>query len=268
MASLAELAGDLLERVRTVRPVVHNITNYVVMNSTANVLIALGASPIMAHAPEEMQDLASISSSLVVNIGTLSKSWIESINMACRIAVVKNKPFVFDPVGAGATRFRTETACNILKFSSPTVIRANASETLSLSTGVGCTRGVDSVNTVEQAMETASKIAASFKTVIACTGKTDLVTDGDRSFLVEGGSPLMSYITGTGCAASAIVGAFIAIESDPVHASVAALAFFKVAAEKAAAQATSPGSFWVKVIDALYEITPSELARLARISEA
>ncbi len=268
MTKLAELSAEILERVETVRPVVHNITNYVVMNSTANVLLALGASPIMAHAPEEMQDLASISNSLVVNIGTLSKPWIESINLACRIAVVKNKPFVFDPVGTGATKFRTDTACNIIKFSSPTVIRANASEVLSLSDGADCTRGVDSVHTVEQAMDSAAKIADSFRTVIACTGKSDLVTDGSRGLLVEGGSPLMSYVTGTGCAASAIVGAFIAVEKDPVYASAAALAFFKVAAEKAAAQATSPGSFWVRVIDALFEITPSELARLARISEA
>jgi hydroxyethylthiazole kinase len=261
------MAGEILARIRDSRPIVHSITNYVVMNSTANVLLAMGASPIMAHAPEEIEDLSLITSSLVINIGTLSKPWIESMMLAGRLAKVAGKPFVLDPVGSGATKLRTETARNIIKSSLPTAIRGNASEILSLSPQGGTTRGVDSIHSMEDAVDAARSIATSLGTVIAVTGERDLVTDGKRSLIVSGGSPLMGYVTGTGCAASVIVGAFLAAEKDAVTASACALAFFKLAGEKAATEAKSPGSFWVKVLDALFEITPADLDSKARITE-
>jgi len=261
------MAGEILAGIRDSRPVVHSITNYVVMNSTANVLLAMGASPIMAHAPEEIEDLSLITSSLVINIGTLSKPWIESMILAGRLAKVAGKPFVLDPVGSGATKLRTETARNIIESSLPTVIRGNASEILSLSPQGGTTRGVDSIHSMEDAMDAARSIATSLGTVIAVTGERDLVTDGKRSLIISGGSPLMGYVTGTGCAASVIVGAFLAAEKDPITASACALSFFKLAGERAAAEAQSPGSFWIKVLDALYEITPADLESKARISE-
>ena len=133
MTQYGRLAGDILQRIRTSKPVVHSITNYVVMNSTANVLLAMGASPIMAHAPEEMEDISLISNSLVINIGTLSKPWIESMHQAGRAAAHSRKPFLLDPVGSGATKLRTATAKSIIESSLPTVIRGNASEILSLS---------------------------------------------------------------------------------------------------------------------------------------
>jgi len=266
MVHYGESAGEILERIRSARPVVHSITNYVVMNSTANVLLAMGASPIMAHALEEMEDISNISNSLVVNIGTLSKAWIESMHLACRLALSTGKPFLLDPVGSGATKLRTQTALNIIKTTPPTVIRGNASEILSLSSQQGFTRGVDSIHHVEDAVETARSIARSLGTVIAVTGERDLVTNGDRSLIIEGGHPLMGYVTGTGCAASVIVGAFLAQEEDPVIAAAAALAFFGLAGEKASEEAKTPGSFWVKTIDALYSITPKELEARARIT--
>jgi len=267
MSAYSRIAGEILARLRESRPVVHSITNYVVMNSTANVLLAMGASPIMAHAQEEMEDICLISNSLVINIGTLSRSWIESMMLAGRLAVIAGKPFVLDPVGSGATKLRTETARNIIESSLPSAIRGNASEILSLSPQGGTTRGVDSIHSVEDAVDAARSIATSLGTVIAVTGERDLITDGKRSLIVSGGSPLMGYVTGTGCAASVIVGAFLAAERDAVTASACALAFFKLAGEKAAAEAKSPGRFWVKVLDALYEITPSDLESKARITE-
>lgn len=268
MIDYSRAAEEILDRIRRARPVVHSITNYVVMNSTANVLLAMGASPIMAHAPEEMEDISMISNALVVNIGTLSRPWIDSMHLACRLALVSGKPFVLDPVGAGATRLRTETACDMIRKTLPTVIRGNASEILSLSPKGGTTRGVDSMHSVDEAVEAARGSASSLGTVIAVTGERDLVTDGKRSLVVTGGTPLMGTVTGTGCAASVIVGAFLAVEKDAVVAAASGLAFFKLAGENAAAAAPSPGSFWVKVLDALYTITPAELGSQGRISEA
>ena len=172
MTEYGQSAGEILDRIRKSKPVVHSITNYVVMNSTANVLLAMGAAPIMAHAPEEMEDLSLISSSLVINIGTLSKPWIESMHLAARLAARMNKPFLLDPVGSGASKLRTETAKSLIASSLPTVIRGNASEILSLSPQGGTTRGVDSIHSMEDAIEAAGTIARSLGTVIAVTGRT------------------------------------------------------------------------------------------------
>jgi len=266
MADYGKSAGKMLARIRSARPVVHSITNYVVMNSTANVLLAMGASPIMAHAAEELEELVHIASSVVINIGTLSSPWIESMTMTAHLCKVEGKPFVLDPVGAGATRLRTDTAFQLIT-SLPTVIRGNASEILALSPQGGITRGVDSVNEIEDAMDAARSISDSLGTVIAVTGERDLVTDGTRSLIVHGGHPLMGYVTGTGCAATVTVGAFLAVEKDPLAATASALAFFGLAGQKAAEVASAPGSFWVQVIDALYNITPEELEAETRIDE-
>ncbi|MBI5251533.1 MAG: hydroxyethylthiazole kinase [Desulfomonile tiedjei] len=268
MDHYSKLAGEALGRLRSANPVVHSITNYVVMNSTANVLLAMGASPIMAHATEELNDIVNIASSIVINIGTLSSQWIESMNHACRLAKVAGKPLVLDPVGSGATKFRTDTACNIVKTTVPTVVRGNASEILSLSPQGGTTRGVDSLHTMEDAFEAAKAVAAKLGTCIAVTGERDLVTDGSRSLVIANGHSFMRKVTGTGCAATVIVAAFLAVESDPVIASAAALAFFGLAGEKAAAESSGPGTFWQKTLDALYNVTPKDLEAGARITEA
>jgi hydroxyethylthiazole kinase len=268
MANYGKSAGEILSRIRTNKPVVHSITNYVVMNSTANVLLAMGASPIMAHAAEEMADIAAISTSMVINIGTLSKQWIENMYLACRIAKDMGKPFVLDPVGAGATKVRTDTARYISELYKPTVVRGNASEILALSPEGGKTRGVDSIHTMEEAVEAARIIARSLDTTIAVTGERDLVTDGTRSVIVTGGHPLLGYVTGTGCAATVVIAAFLAEEKDPVVAATAALAFFGLAGERAAQGEPGPGSFWAGVLDELYRITPDELEKSARITTA
>ncbi len=266
MPDYGKSAGEILARIRAHKPVVHSITNYVVMNSTANVLLAMGASPIMAHAAEEIEEIVSMANAVVINIGTLSKTWIESMKSACRIANDLAKPFVLDPVGSGATKLRTDTARAIIETALPTVIRGNASEILSLSAQGGKTRGVDSIHSMDDAIEAARTIATSLGTVIAVTGERDLVTDGKQSLIVTGGHSLLGYVTGTGCAATVIIGAFLAEEKDPVVATAAALAFFGLAGEHAAIQAQTPGSFWVKVVDELYAMTPEDLEKAARIS--
>jgi|UniRef100_A0A7C4ARJ0 hydroxyethylthiazole kinase len=263
--SVYQTPGSLLNQIRSKKPVVHSITNFVVMNSTANVLLAMGASPIMAHAPEEMEDLSRISDALVINIGTLSLGWIESMHKACQTFREVSKPIVLDPVGAGATQLRTDTARELISLYTPTVVRGNASEILSLSLEEGSTRGVDTVHGVDDAMNQARAIAEETGCVIAVTGERDYLTDGARSVFVSGGDPMMQYVTGTGCAASVIVAAFVAVGEDPLMAAASALAFFGLAAQKAIKKSQGPGSFWMHTLDALHGIEPAELDAEARI---
>lgn len=257
--------GSLLGQIRQRKPVVHSITNYVVMNSTANVLLAMGASPIMAHAQEEMEDLSHISDSLVINIGTLSLGWIESMHKACQSAREVSKPIILDPVGAGATQLRTETARELIFLYTPTVVKGNASEILSLAVAEGSTKGVDTIHKVDDAVSQARIIAQETGSVIAVTGEKDYLTDGTRAMLVSGGDPMMQYVTGTGCAASVIVAAFVAVGEDPIMAAASGLAYFGLAAQKAVQKCQGPGSFWMHTLDALHGIEPAELDAEARI---
>ncbi len=258
-------AAGALDRVRTVRPLVHNITNYVVMNSTANALLSLGASPVMAHAVEEVEELASIAGALVINIGTLSGPWIEAMVRAGRAAKAAGVPVVFDPVGAGATRLRTETSVRILREVAPSVIRGNASEILALGAAGGGGKGVDASHTVDQARATAAELARTWGAVVAVTGAEDFVTDGRTGVRVANGHPLMARITGTGCAATAVTGAFCAVEPDRLAAAVAALIVFGIAGEMASAGAPRPGTFQVKLLDALDEISAVTVRSQSRV---
>ncbi len=265
MTDLAKFAAENLEKVRKKKPLVHSITNFVAMTPTANALLALGASPFMSHILEEMEDVSAISNALVINIGTLSKPWIQSMNAAARLSRILSKPYVLDPVGSGATRFRTQTAQELIRYAPPTVIRGNASEVMSLSSKGGQTRGVDAMHSVEDAVGPATEVSRSLGSVIAVTGQKDIVTDGYRSFAVSGGSPMMTSVTATGCTASVIVGAFLAVEKDAVLSAASALAVFKLVAERAADGANGPGSYWMNVLDQLHSITAYEVERNARI---
>ncbi|HIE11098.1 MAG TPA: hydroxyethylthiazole kinase [Kiritimatiellae bacterium] len=261
---LVAQVAHALQRIRAERPLIHNITNYVVMNYTANVLLALGASPIMAHAPEEVEELASAAGSLVVNIGTLSRPWIESMFRAGRAAKSAHVPVVLDPVGAGATGLRTETARRFFSEIQPLVVRANASETLALCRE-GAGKGVDATHAVDEAMRWAQDLAARCGTVFAVTGKEDCVTDGHRQIRILNGHPLMSRVTGTGCAATVIVAAFCAVESDPLIAAASGLTVFGIAGEMAAEGDPGPGTFAVRLLDALQRIDEGIIASRARI---
>jgi len=264
---MAKKAAENLRRVRERKPLVHNITNYVVMNYTANALLACGASPVMAHAAEEVEEMVSLAGALVLNIGTLSPPWIEAMLKAGKRANALHVPVILDPVGAGATRLRTDSARRLIEGLSIQVIRGNASEILSLAGEKSGSRpkGVDSVHTVDQATETAMALAKELRTTLAITGAVDLITDGERICRVMNGHEMMSHLTGTGCTATVIIGAFLAVDPNPLEAAATGLSYFGLAGEKAATEAFGPGSFQIALLDALYEMKEEELRAGARI---
>ena len=264
---MANKAAANLRLVREGKPLVHNITNYVVMNYTANALLACGAAPVMAHAAEEVEEMVSLAGALVLNIGTLSIPWIEAMIKAGKRANALHVPVILDPVGAGATALRTDSAKRLIEELSIQVIRGNASEILSLSRERpgSRTKGVDSVHTVDQVAQMAVALAGDLKAVLAVTGVVDLITDGERVYRVMNGHEMMSHVTGTGCTATAIIGAFLAVDSDSLKAATTGLSYFGLAGEKAAAKTSSPGTFQIALLDALYEMKEEELMAGARI---
>lgn len=253
------------QHVRQQQPLVHNLTNYVAMDLSANTLLAAGASPAMVHAREEASEFAGIASAVVVNIGTLSPHWVEAMRDAARVADDRGIPWVLDPVAAGATTYRTKTAAEFVELN-PAVIRANASEVLALSGASGRGRGVDSTDATSDAAEAAADLARRTGGVVAVTGAADLVTDGSRAVRVEGGSPMMAQVTAMGCAASALVGAFAAVSDDTFTATVAALAVFGVAGERAAASSAGPGSLRWRLLDELHAMDGDDVRAEVRLA--
>lgn len=248
-----------LRRLREITPLVHNITNYVAMDVSANALLAVGAAPAMVHAAEEVEEFVGISHALAVNIGTLSPPWVEAMRLAARRAVELGKPWVLDPVGAGATRYRTDTARELAEMK-PTVIRGNASEILAVAGAASRTRGVDSAHASDDAVAFARGLARDLGCVVAVTGAVDYVTDGTRTLSVANGHPMMTRVTALGCSATALVAAFLAAHDDAVFAAAAALAVIGVAGEAAARESAGPGTFRAKLIDALYAMNAETLA--------
>jgi hydroxyethylthiazole kinase len=263
--SIIEKTSENLAEIRRGHPLVHNITNYVVMNFTANVLLALGASPVMAHALEEVEEMVGLANALVINIGTLSASWVESMLRAARAAGTRSIPVVLDPVGAGATRFRTETARRLISEAPVAVIRGNASEVMALSGQGAASRGVDSLQSSEDAHLAAAEVAREYQTVAAVTGVVDFVTDGRRAVRIKNGHAMMARITGTGCAASAVTGAFCAVEKDAFVAAAGALVTFGIAGELAASSNPGPGSFHPLLLDALDAVDEKTIREKTRV---
>jgi hydroxyethylthiazole kinase len=263
--NLAQKAGENLKNLREKKPLIHNITNYVVMNYTANALLASGASPVMAHASEEVEEMVSFAGALVLNIGTLTPYWVDSMLKAGKRANELNVPVILDPVGSGATKLRTDSAKRLIDEVSIKVVRGNASEVLSLAHEGSKTKGVDSIHTVDEAADAALILSKELNTTLAITGKVDLITDGERIYRVSNGHELMGYCTGTGCTATVIIGAFLAVDPDPVTATTTALAYFGLVGEKAAAKAKNPGSFQIAMLDALYTIDKKQMEQGAKI---
>ncbi|WP_291968215.1 hydroxyethylthiazole kinase [Maribacter sp.] len=252
--------SEILQKIRSKSPLVHNITNYVVMNNTANALLAVGASPVMAHAKEEVKDIVTISSSLVINMGTLSDKWVESMLMAAAQAKATNTPFVFDPVGVGASAYRTEVAQNIIETAIPNVIRGNASEIMALAKLTNSTKGVDSTMDTQDAIEGATLLAKQLKNTVVISGAIDYIITADTFSKIENGSPLMAKITGMGCTATAMVGACLGVEENTHLAAVAAMAIMGVAGDMANDKSAGPGSFQMNFYDSLNELSPEVLA--------
>jgi hydroxyethylthiazole kinase len=258
--------GSTLRTLRERKPLVHQITNYVVMNETANATLAIGALPVMAHAHEEVEEMVGLAGALVLNIGTLSPSWVEAMLLAGRAASEHGIPIVLDPVGAGATADRTETARRILDEVDVTVLRGNAGEVATLVGVEAEVRGVESIAAGSEPAELASAAARSLGCVASVTGPTDHVSDGARTLAVANGHELLAAVTGTGCMASALTGCFLAAKPEaPVEAAAEALAAFGVAAEDAARDAKGPGSFHVALYDALAALDHATLDARARI---
>ena len=259
--------GTTLRVLRERKPLIHQITNYGVMNETANATLALGALPVMAHAREEVEEMVDLAGALVLNIGTLSPAWVEAMVAAGKAANAAGIPVVLDPVGAGATRYRTDTAKRILAEVDVTVLRGNQGEVATLVGVAAEVRGVESIGTADEPAALAQLAGRNLGLVASVTGVVDHVSDGDRSFAITNGHELLAAVTGTGCMSSAITGCFLAAKpSEPLEAAAEALAAFGVAAEDAAQDANGPGSFHAGLYDGLAALDPASLDERARIT--
>ena len=258
-------AYDLLDRVRQQKPVVHHLTNWVTIYDCAQMVKTLGASPVMAHAPEEVAEMAQIASALVLNIGTLTVDFVEAMKLAAQSANKKGIPVVLDACGAGATALRDRKCLELLNEVRIDVIKGNASEVARVSGESVKTRGVDATEVSGDLVLLAEKLAAQRKATVVITGKVDITTDGRQTHLVKNGHPLMARVVGTGCMAASVIGAFAAVESDLSLAAACALAIYGIAGEVAAEKASGPASFKERLFDCLYNLDRESVDRMQRI---
>lgn len=256
-------AGKYLAHMRARAPLVQNITNYVAMNVMANIMLAAGASPAMAHAQQEAAEFAGLADALSVNIGTLDPEWVVSMEDAARVTNVSGKPWALDPVAVGATALRRDAGARLLALK-PTIVRGNASEIIALAGFEAAGKGADTADTVSDAEDAARTLARQTGGVVAVTGEVDFVTDGQAAYRVTGGHALMPKVTVLGCSLTGIVAAF-AVDQPALPATVAALAYYAIAGEVAGEIATGPASFQVAFIDALYNLGPEDLTDRAQI---
>jgi len=254
-----------VEKIRQNSPVIHNITNYVVMNNSANALLAIGASPVMAHAEEEVEDMVNIAGALVINIGTLSPHWIRAMLRAVYQAKKMNIPIVLDPVGAGATTYRTSTARELIQEVPPAIIRGNASEIMALLKEDAKTKGVESTTSSHTAVDAARQLNKIYGSVICVSGETDYIIYGNDLTKVMNGHPMMTKVTGMGCIATAICGAFAAVNHKFAEAAAQAMAVMGIAGEIAVENAPGPGSLQVNFLDTLYRLSEENINRYLKI---
>ena len=259
--------ATILNGIRDNSPLVHNITNYVVMNNTANALLSVGASPVMAHSLDEVEDIISISSSLVINMGTLSELWVDSMIKVGKKANELKKPIVFDPVGVGASDYRTKVAKEIIEKTCPNVIRGNASEIMVLAQLSSVTKGVDSTAKTVEALDGAIQLSKNLNNTVVVSGEIDYVVTGDRVSSVKNGSELMSKVTGMGCTATSLIGAAVAVEDNIHDAAVFSMALMGVAGEIAESKSNGPGSFQISFLDTLAIVSSKIITDNARIND-
>ncbi|MFC3885776.1 hydroxyethylthiazole kinase [Bacillus songklensis] len=260
----------LLQEVRERNPLVHNITNTVVTNFTANGLLALGASPVMAYAKEEVADMAKIAGALVLNIGTLNETEVEAMMIAGKSANKHGVPVVFDPVGAGATPYRTQTARKLLKELKISIIRGNAGEIANVIGESWEVKGVDAGEGVGDVVTLAKTAAKQLDCLVVITGKDDVVSNGEQTVLIENGHPILTKVTGTGCLLTSVIGAFASVSIDLMAASISALVYYGTAAEIAAEKTAhhGPGSFQVEFLNQLATVTVEDLMERGKINRA
>lgn len=258
-------AADLLARVRERRPLIHHITNFVTAGEVANVTLALGASPIMARALQEVEDVAAQAAAVALNVGTLTDGGATAMLLAGSRANSRGIPVVLDPVGAGATTFRTREVTRLLREVRCACVRGNAGEIAALAGRPGGVRGVDAAGPVEDLASLARRLAERTHAVIAATGPEDLVTDGATAVRVANGHPFLSRITGSGCMATAAIAVAAAVDADPLAATIAGLLWLEIAAEEAAEDAAGPGTFRIALMDAVAALDGRTIETRARI---
>ena len=257
--------AEIFSKVRAKKPLVCHITNIVTVNDCANITISAGASPVMIYDKREAAEMAAAADALVLNIGTLNGPQVDSMLEAGRSANENGVPVVLDPVGAGATRLRTETVMNLLEKLEIAVLKGNAGEISSITGMEGCVRGVDSVSLCHDLEEIASKCAESFETVVAMSGPEDLITNGNKVLVVQNGHQMMGNLSGTGCMGASLTGAFVSVEDDHLKATSAAFSVFGRAGELAAEKCCGPYSFRTALFDELYNLDGTDLAAHARV---
>ncbi|MFZ0219698.1 MAG: hydroxyethylthiazole kinase [Candidatus Aquirickettsiella sp.] len=252
-----------VDLIRKTQPLIHNITNLVVMPITANMLLALGAAPIMAHAHEELDDIIQLAQALVINIGTLDKTWLISIEQAQRAAIKRGIPIVLDPVGAGASTYRTTAALTIIK-RGVDVIRGNASEIMALLDTSIISKGVESSQVSENAVTSAQILAQQYQCVVVISGKIDFIVSESLTIALNYGTPLLTKVVGMGCSLTALIASFITVNPDRFNAAVHAMAWMGLVSEYAEKKAKGPGSFYNQLLDSFYAVQKHELQALLK----
>ncbi|HTY16002.1 MAG TPA: hydroxyethylthiazole kinase [Methanoregulaceae archaeon] len=258
----------IFEDIRSRRPLVHHITNYVTVNDAANITLCAGGAPVMAHAVAEVEEMVMLAGALVLNTGTPDPVQVDAMFLAGRAAESAGIPIVLDPVGAGATRYRTDLVKSLMDELHITVIKGNQGEIGILSGADAKVRGVDSDGISGDPITITREFAKSRGITVAMSGPTDVVSDGERILLIGNGDPLMGCISGTGCMAASVTGACIAVSSDPLAAAATGLSLLGVAGERAARRTSGPGSFKTALFDELSALTPDEFGRELRINNA
>ena len=254
MVKLEIDAFALLARIRAQKPVVHHLTNWVTIYDCAQVVKVLGGSPVMAHAREEVAEMAGIASALVLNIGTPTPELVAAMKLAAASANRRGIPVVLDACGAGATKLRDRACFELLQETRVDIIKGNASEVARISGEAVRTKGVDAAEVHRDLREVSRKVAESYHCTVAITGREDIVAAGARCFIVQNGHPWLTHVVGTGCMAASTMGAFAAVEADLAVAATSALVCFEVAAETAAQEAGGPGTFKERFFDRLYHL--------------
>jgi hydroxyethylthiazole kinase len=260
--------GRILKKIKKTKPLIHHITNWVTIYDCANIVKALGASPVMAHAGEEAADMARMAQAVVLNIGTLTEEVVRSMILAGKAANKKKIPVVLDVCGAGATKFRDDKCAEILGSVKVGIIKGNASEVARIAGENVATKGVDAADVGKDLVKLAKALAKARGCAVVITGKEDIVTDGKKTLLVKNGHEMMSCVVGTGCMAASLIGTFAAVDKDPVEAAAAALAVFGVAGELAARISKGPASFKEKLFDIISVIEGKTMRNMQRVEKA
>ncbi|MFA8300391.1 MAG: hydroxyethylthiazole kinase [Hyphomicrobiales bacterium] len=256
---------NAFHKIREKKPLICNLTNSVVMNTTANAQLAIGASPIVSQSIDEIEEIVQKSDCLLINIGTLEQKSIELFKKAIKVANRNEVPIVIDPVGAGFTKFRTRTMQELLEMSEPTLIRGNAAEMMALAGSEPLMKGVDSLERTESALDSLTELSHTYDCVLSASGETDVVVKGDKLAYIGNGTLDATLVTGMGCIATAVSAAFIAIMEDDYSAAIGAMAIMGVCEEAARQHSHGPGSFYVAFIDALYTLKEEEFYHMLRI---